>query len=226
MAYVDTQGTGNRAPAIIGVAAIHAALGVVIVTGLAANFEQIIKDPPLIGDFVTKPVEPPPPPPDPQDTAKTTPKDVFKPKTAFDIPTRDNPVTTTSDQQPWTVPDTGSMVDFGAGEGIGAGLNLDPPKLFEPVAPLARNGNWVTDNDYRTSWINRGWEGTAGFRLTIGTNGRVENCTITNSTGHAALDEATCTLVAKRAKFKAATNSQGETVSGTFSSAVRWQIPD
>ncbi|WP_284124728.1 energy transducer TonB [Parerythrobacter aestuarii] len=226
MAYVDTRGSGNRTQAIIGVAAIHAALGVVIVTGLAANVEQIIKDPPLIGKFVTKPVEPPPPPADPQDTNPTTPKDVFTPKTPFDIPTRNNPINTTTEQQPWTPPDTGSMVDFGTGGGIGKGIDLDPPKLFEPVAPKARNGDWVTDNDYRTSWITREWEGTAGFRLTIGTNGKVTNCTITNSTGYAALDKATCSLVTRRAKFDPARNDQGETVSGTFSSAVLWQIPD
>ena len=48
MAYVDNN-TANRTPAIIGVAAIHGALAVVIVTGLAGGIVDTIRDEGLRG---------------------------------------------------------------------------------------------------------------------------------------------------------------------------------
>jgi periplasmic protein TonB len=153
---------------------------------------------------------------------------VVVPQRPFDIDQPSNPVDATDQQQDYTRPDTTATGSEGLGDGLSdnSGKAKDPPKLFDPVPPKARNGNWVTDNDYRTAWINRAWEGTAAFRLTIGTDGRVKDCTITQSTGHDALDDATCTLVTRRAKFDPAKNDQGQTVSGSFSSAVRWQIPE
>ncbi|MCL4674383.1 MAG: energy transducer TonB, partial [Sphingomonadaceae bacterium] len=84
----------------------------------------------------------------------------------------------------------------------------------------------ITESDYKTSWINRGWAGSAGFRLQVGANGRVEGCQITRSTGHTALDEATCALVTKRARFDPARNGNGDKVSGSYTSSVLWQIPE
>ena len=40
------------------------------------------------------------------------------------------------------------------------------------------------------------------------------------------LDEATCELVTRRARFDPAKNNQGRAVAGNYSSAVRWQLPD
>ena len=225
MAYAATNA---RPQAIIGVAAIHAVLGVAVVTGLAGGVATILDDETIIGINIKKPVEPPPPPPDP----RTSQDQQFKEQTKIHIPPRPNDLPKDGpkiDSSPEVfsggTEDTGPIGNPGLGDALGG----EPPKLpplKDLVAPRARNGNWVTDNDYRTTWINRGWEGTAGFRLTIGKNGRVQNCTITQSTGHSALDEATCKHVTSRARFDPAKDSQGDTVSGTFSSAVRWEIPE
>lgn len=229
MAYVDTNGT-NRAPAVIGVAAIHAALAVVVVTGLAGGVAKIITEDRILGIPIARPTPtPPPPPPEPtiEDEAKNQTKIVI-PDPPFKLDRPDNQVDSTEDQQDYSQPDATATGNAGLGDGLAnnGGKIKDPPKRFDPVAPKARNGNWVTDNDYRTSWINRKWEGTVAFRLSIGADGKIKDCTITESTGHSALDEATCTLVKRRAKFEPAKNDRGDTVSGTFSSAVRWQIPD
>lgn len=228
MAYVDAAGT-NRAPAVIGVAAIHAALAVVVVTGLAGGVAKIIKDDGVIGINIEKQLPKPPPPPSPtvEDEIRSVTKVVVPPR-PFDLDPLPGQVDATDQPQDYTTPDTTATGSEGIGDGLAekGGKAKDPPKLFDPVAPKPRNGNWVTDNDYRTVWISREWEGTAAFRLTIGTDGKVRDCTITQSTGHAALDDATCTLVTRRAKFDPAKNEQGQTVSGSFSSAVRWQIPE
>ncbi|ANC50469.1 hypothetical protein CP97_14783 [Aurantiacibacter atlanticus] len=51
-------------------------------------------------------------------------------------------------------------------------------------------------------------------------------CEIIGSTGHASLDNATCRLIERRARFDPATSTSGETVVGTYTGTVTWQIPD
>lgn len=229
MAYVDNS-TANRTPAIIGVAAIHAALAVVIVTGLAGGVVNAIQDEDFIGISITKPKVPSPPPmPEPTAQPEKKSSQIVIPENKFDFDKSSNEVDSTDKVEDDMATDTtpGGTMGVGDGDlGTGGTLTKEMPKLYDPVAPKARNSGWVTDNDYKPVWINREWEGTAGFRLSIGADGKVEGCTITNSTGHAALDDATCALVKRRAKFEAAKDDQGRSVRGTFSSAVRWQIPD
>jgi protein TonB len=69
-------------------------------------------------------------------------------------------------------------------------------------------------------------EGTVGYRLVIGTNGRVASCELTRPSGNKALDDATCRLIASRARFEAATDETGAKVMGTYTGSVRWEIPD
>lgn len=230
MAYVDNN-TANRTPAIIGVAAIHAALAVVIVTGLAGGIVETMKDKGLSGFDIPLPKDIPPPPPMPEPTAQPEKKSsqIVIPENRFDFDRSSNEVEATDKVEDNKATDATLGGTAGVGDGgLGTGgtLTKDMPKLYDPVAPKARNSGWVTDNDYKSVWINREWEGTAGFRLSIGADGKVETCTITDSTGHAALDDATCALVKRRAKFDAAKDDQGRSVRGTFSSAVRWQIPE
>ena len=99
---------------------------------------------------------------------------------------------------------------------------------FEAIAPRPRNdtSRWVTTADYRSSWINRELTGVARFRVQVGTDGRVKQCTVTSSSGHAALDRATCDLVTQRARFEPARDTKGEKTAGSYSSAVAWQLPN
>lgn len=103
-----------------------------------------------------------------------------------------------------------------------------PTAAFDPIsaAPRGNPGGWITDNDYRASWINRGYTGVAGFALNIDAGGRVSDCRITSSTGHSALDEATCRLLERRARFTPAKDSSGANVAGTYRSSVNWKIPE
>jgi protein TonB len=67
--------------------------------------------------------------------------------------------------------------------------------------------------------------GTARFALSIDARGRVTGCTITRSTGHPALDGATCDLVARRARFDAARDGSGKPVAGRYTGVITWTIP-
>ena len=42
----------------------------------------------------------------------------------------------------------------------------------------------------------------------------------------AALDDATCRLISRRAQFDPATDETGARVPGTYTGSVRWELPD
>ncbi|MDN3645950.1 TonB family protein [Pontixanthobacter aestiaquae] len=230
MAYVDQGGQANRKTAIAGVAVIHGVIGTVLVLGLANTVFVPKEDVPFEGTNIEVELpKPPPPEPKPDKKDRTPPRDdrIFIPQPINDIPT-DSPVIDATDDP--SASDT-ILDDLlpPAGSGSNAGTGLTPlPPIFDPVAakPSNNSGLWVTNDDYRDSWINRGFEGKARFRVTIGTDGRVKDCQITTSTGHRALDRATCQLVKRRARFEPALNSNGEKVTDTYSKSILWQLPE
>ena len=231
MSYATTPSGQNRTAAIAGVVAVHAALGAAVVLGLSATgvikpvdeymptFE--FKDPP--------PPEPTPPPPD-QPQPKAQERQVVTPKPPRDYSNRLPNIPTVEDILPPAPPvptpaPTGNIVFPPPPPPPPAPR---PQPTFDPVSavPKGNPGSWVTTSDYRSRWVREELTGTAGFRLQIAANGRVTGCSITRSTGHAALDEATCSLLQKRARFEPAKGRDGGPVAGTYSSAVKWQLPE
>lgn len=96
----------------------------------------------------------------------------------------------------------------------------------EPAKPVTSPGSWVTSDDYPAAALRDEREGTAGFRLIIGTDGLPTRCEIVASSGHADLDAKTCEIVMARARFTPVHDATGNAVGGTYASRVRWQIPD
>lgn len=101
-----------------------------------------------------------------------------------------------------------------------------PPQDAALVAPVTNPGGWVTSDDYPLAALRDGQEGVTGFRLTIGPDGLPRRCEVTASSGRADLDDATCRLLMERARFKTHRDDKGVRIGGTYSSRVRWQIPD
>lgn len=217
--------------AMLGALGVPAAFGAVLIAGLAVTVVITKPVPNPTGVIVTpKPIETPEPPkPSPSpDTANPDPKTAQDTRiTALDTPFDDfpnGPIGTLPDLDGDTLGPIGPVgpIDLG----------IDPPAppptpIADPInaSPKGNPGDWVTDNDYRTPWIRRGYSGTASFTLDISASGRVSDCTITRSTGHTALDEATCSLLTRRARFNPAQDSSGISVPGTFSSAITWKLP-
>lgn len=224
MAYLDSRKPADRAASVAGVIAVHAALAYGLVVGLQFTGVIPTEEPRLTGETIVDPV-PLPPPPDKPKPDDTTPSDsqVYTPPTTLTLNNSSSELDTTT-----VLPPPGDIIEAPSGPVIIPSPGPAPKPIAEAIAAKARNnpGEWITQSDYKTSWINRGWAGSAGFRLQVGANGRVEGCQITRSTGYAALDEATCALVTRRARFDPARNGAGEKVSGSYSSTVRWQIPD
>lgn len=227
MNYATTANRPNPLAAL-GALGVPAAVGAVLVVGLAVTATISQEQGRTIGVFV--PIEPPIEPLPPE---KPVPD--AKPNTSSITPQ-------VTDIRPVPRPDTPFVFESGASDPIGTlpdmGETLGPvdfgvpdPRpspIVDPIAasPRGNPGGWVMDTDYRPSWINRGFEGIAQFSLSIDASGRVSDCTITGSTGHAQLDRATCELVSKRARFNPARDANGEKVAGRYTNAVRWTIPE
>lgn len=91
--------------------------------------------------------------------------------------------------------------------------------------PKGNPGTWVNMNDYPTGALMDQTEGTTGFRVTVGPDGRVTDCVIISSSGSPDLDVATCTNVKRRARFDPALDANGSPTNGKYTNRVRWQIP-
>lgn len=224
MSYASTANRPNPVAAL-GALGIPAALGALMVVGLAVKVAVETKVPNPTG--VTVKIDPPEELPEPQpDTAPNTdPTTVQQPELT---PTRpDSPITIV----------VGPTAPIGKPRAIDGDWTVPlplpepaplPSPTFDPISasPKGNPGGWITNDDYRPSWINRGFSGVANFTLVIDARGRVSRCSITGSTGHSALDEATCRLLERRARFEPAKDSSGNVVAGSYRSSVRWTIPE
>ena len=110
---------------------------------------------------------------------------------------------------------------------------IPPPPSAPPAprvqpkgaTPKGNPGNWATTNDYPSRALREEREGVTGFRVAVGTDGKAQSCSVTSSSGHSDLDEATCTNVTRRARFNVATDGDGQPTTGSYSGRVRWVIP-
>lgn len=224
MAFADEKSLRDRSAGIGGVVVVHAGLAALLVLGLSTEVtKQIFTGPLPTREFKDPPPPPPPEPRQPQPRQQAPANPVVTPPVPIPMPPKPNLFETTIELPPLS--DDLRLTPLPKGP-------IEPPAppapAFDPVPAMPRNdaASWVTDNDYKSRWIREGMTGTARFRLEIAANGRVSDCRITQSSGHFALDEATCSLITKRARFNAAKDGSGAKTTGTFSSSIRWQLPN
>jgi protein TonB len=214
MSYVDQGMSRNRVYAIIAVAILHAILAYAFVTGLAYQFVKNVSADLKTFDVTEEPPPPPdePPPPQPQ----VAPPIVAPPpivRTSAPAPVIQTvqfapPVQITPTAPPAPPPPP------------------PPPRTVEPAHARANLASYVSNDDYPPSALRANEEGTTGFRLNVGPDGRVSNCTITQSSGSSALDSTTCRLMRSRARFTPARDSNGQPTADAVSGRIRWQIQD
>ncbi|MFN3551642.1 MAG: energy transducer TonB [Novosphingobium meiothermophilum] len=217
MAYADQQMSGNKITALIIVAILHVAVGYALVTGLAYEAIKKVKEvTSAVNIEEEKPPEEPPPPPPPKQDQPPPPIVAPPPPISFNAPA---PQVQTVNEAP-PIPAPPAPVALPAPP-------APPPPRFTPKAavPKGNPGNWATSNDYPSRALREEREGTTGFRVTIGTDGKVIDCEITRSSGSADLDEATCSNVRRRARFTPATDGDGNPTTGSYSNSIRWVIP-
>ena len=213
MAYADQSMSGSKVTALIIVALIHVVVGYALVTGLAyEGARQLIKKVTTVDiKEEKKPEEPPPPPP-----KVVAPPPVVVPPPKVNVAVS-APVI---DVVPVAPPPPPAPV-------LVVAPPAPPPPRFTPkgAAPKGNPGNWATANDYPSRALREEREGTTGFRVTVGPDGRVTDCQITSSSGSPDLDQTACDKIRQRARFTPATDGEGNPTSGSYSNRVRWVIP-
>lgn len=80
-------------------------------------------------------------------------------------------------------------------------------------------------DDYPALAQRNGEEGTVQAELAVNGDGRVEKCTVIRSSGSKTLDEATCSILQRRARFTPARDVNGDAVSDTVTTPpVTWRL--
>jgi protein TonB len=211
--------------AIIIVAILHALLGYAFVTGLAYN---VVKK--VAADLKTFNVEeePPPPeekPPPPPPDQPQTPPPLVTPPPIVRTNTPPPPMVTTNIAPPPMVTYTAPPAPPAPPAPSPPPPPPPPPKKVTPARAKANLGSLFSDEDYPASALRSSESGATGFRLEVGANGRVTNCTVTASSGSSALDSTTCRLLRSRARFTPATDSSGGATSDSVTGRIVWRLP-
>ncbi len=218
MSYLDQS--RQRSPATVAaVIGAHLAIGYALLSGLAY---EVIKQGPHTTVIDWIPNQPPPPPrhdTPPPKTKTTAQTNVIPPKPTDDL---FKPV-------PF-VPTYLPPNDIGGSGGIPGGGTVEPPSARPSQArdaiPDPNRLSWITTEDYPASLIRENVQGTVAISATIGTDGKVRSCLVTQSSGNRLLDDTTCRLYARRAHFTPARDADGNPAIAQRTDRFRWQIPN
>lgn len=210
--------------AIVFVSVILAILGYVFVTGLAYQYikkkaEEMevfeVQEPP------PPPEEVPPPPPPPDAPVPPPPTTVVVQKPIVELPSPPPPVAVTNvipPRQPPTPPAPPAPP--------APPPPPPPPAISKAAAARGQPSSWVTNDDYPAAAIRAGDQGSVGVSFQINTQGRVENCEVTSSSGSSILDRTTCQLVTRRGRYSPALDAAGNPTGSRTSLRFRWVLPE
>jgi protein TonB len=218
MSYVE-QSRRRNPVAVAAAIGAHLAIGYALLSGLAYRIVRTAPPPTLV-DF---PTDPTPPRPLPRET-----------------PPKGHPVT----QQQHIIVPPRPFDDSGAGPVVNpfpsdlrpiAGSNeegpTEPPQpprpnLSRDAVPAGDRLRWITTEDYPAAALRGNMQGVVVISATIGTDGKVRSCLVTQSSGSQLLDDATCRLYARRAHFTPARDADGNPTTAQRVDRYRWQIPN
>ena len=233
-AYRATE-KNDRAKALAAVLLVHAALAVLVFTGLTV--ETVNRAVEQLKTFdITEEPPPPPQPPPPQRRAerareeegaagkKAEPSPVVAPKPKIEVPAKPPVVAA-------PVAGTGSATrpgaaDYGTGPGAGgtgSGRDGGGSGDFSGYTParLVRN---LSHGDYRQLAAGRLPAGRAIVSIMVDTGGRPTDCRIAHSSGDAVVDAGLCPLVARRLRFRPALDAGGRPIPYSLNYVANWSL--
>jgi protein TonB len=216
MSYAQRkQLSGNPVVAWILTLSIVGGLLYAIVTGLAYNVVKKGIENLKVVDVEQQPPPPPKePPPPPKDMPKVPPPPVTPPPLVrMEAPP---PPIQTVTAPPPTIPP------------VAPSPPAPPPPPRKVQSAQSAKGDLRTlfsADDYPASAQAAGAEGTSQAEITIGPTGQVVGCNITRSSGNSALDQATCNIIRRRAKFTPARDSNGNPTTDTLTTPpITWRL--
>ncbi|MEM6826604.1 MAG: energy transducer TonB [Pseudomonadota bacterium] len=217
MSYVDQGMTGSKLTSLIIAIGIVAGIGLAMVIGLTIDAVKkeiervttidIEEEPP-------PPEEEPPPPPEPQEV---TPPPPVAPPPPINIAPAPPPIQTTPTIPPPAPP----------------ALVIPPPAPPAPPAPsLARGASpkgqsrWARriSENYPSRALRTETEGNVRVTVSVGPNGRVSGCRVSQSSGSSILDEAACKGMSRYARFDPALDASGNPTTGSYSTIITYRL--
>lgn len=96
----------------------------------------------------------------------------------------------------------------------------------EPTRARANLATYVSDEDYPDEAIRNNEQGSVGFRLEVGSDGKPAGCSVISSSGSPSLDATTCRIMMERAQFVPARDARGRAVPDQISATIRWVLPE
>lgn len=237
--------SNNRLVGVIGAVLVQAALLYALLVGLAVHMPTRVGE-----DLKLFATAPPPPPPPPHE--KTTPHrirskrpegaasppnlrakrtEVVAPPPVVILPAPPPPVVvaplagigSADHAGASTVPGPGSG-SGGIGNGTGSGdEGSGDGDGGDDIPPRLRKGR-LKDSDYPRAAGDAGIGGTVSVRYAVETDGRVTGCTVTRSSGNAALDETTCRLIEQRFRYAPSRDAHGRPVRSFIVENHSWEV--
>ena len=122
---------------------------------------------------------------------------------------------------------TWQQQDIGEPTGQSINSNATPasPIRSQPASAKGDLRSVFTADDYPSDALQNSEEGTVRARLDVDTAGLVMKCTIVQSSGHRSLDDATCKVIAERARFTPARDDSGTAVPDSVDTPpVTWRL--
>lgn len=195
VSYVDVP-RRPPAPAVALVIGVHAFLAYAFITGLAYTVVEQIA-PELKTFDVVEPAPPAEEPaPEPQTAENPSPVEV----SPSPVPFQSNPLSSAQAQGPTSQ----------------GGAAASSARLLR--------GAFNNESDYPSAARRQEQQGTVRVTYTVGTDGRVSNCTVVQSSGSSSLDSTTCRIFRSRFRYAPARDAAGNPVSTTVRSSVTWQL--
>ena len=219
MAYGQLQ-SRNRALGVAGAVALNALLVAALLT-LSTGIVPLR----AVSGLVSFDVNPPPPPP-PQ-SRKSAGAAAPPSRGETKAPSPPHPLPSPTPAQPSI--DAGSQAASGAGaapgsgagqggQGSGAGAGGSGSGSGVASLPVHVAGD-MTDRDYRRLDLPRGAQGQVIVAIRVRSDGRVDQCRVVRSSGYPQIDDATCTIIEQRYRFRPALAADGRPVDAD----IQWQ---
>jgi periplasmic protein TonB len=243
----------DRIKAALPAVIIHALIGYALITGLKPGFSEAASE--NIKIFDVRPETPPPPPEQPplpptekskQPEGAASPPNLKSKATQVVAPEPEIRLPVPPPVVSAPAPSTGAESSSGAAEvpgpgtgsgGIGTGTGSGGSG-FGPggggfgngngrgMTPPRQIGGRLYTSDYPVELQEAGVSGTVHVRYMVEVNGRVTNCTVTQSSGNALLDRTTCRLIEERFRYTPTKDPSGRPIRSNIVENHSWNIED
>ena len=221
----------TRAMTLVGVAALHLALIVALIS--AFGVEVVVQTVKSIAAF-NVPVPPPEPTPQatqPQGAAappapKATPRPQPSPSPRIVVVPKSAPTVASTGSAPKSGASAAGSGSGGAGQGSGTGSGGRGNGSGGGIAQRAEKiAGELKTRDFPRSGANDRDGKFIVVRYAVGTDGRVRNCRVVQSSGSAEADAITCRLIEKRFRYRPAENAAGNPVADETGWKQWWWRP-